>query len=347
MRKARYGRSGFVRKTTRGAPFGFYALIPIDTTAVKQEYIRKWKLAQRDFAKRQREWERYCNDERPAFEQWMRHAFGARVSELRVLHEKIRERAYLIEQVEHHCRRFGKSAHRFYQELLNERQEGMTLLETLSAKLRAIDDDESEEEKRREKEDFEDELGASFDELIDELGDILGWDQRHQSHREDSKQQQLKLRDLYRKLCLRLHPDTGGQFTAETERLWHQVQDAYESKNLDRLEAIQAGLEIQIDPLGKHVSCSQLAAVVADLKHGVGSLRTMLRNARQEISWGFHSWSEKDRRKAEHRIDQDLNRDHYTLTDELRRYEKVLEQWERSFRRKAGKSAGAVRSNDA
>lgn len=345
-------------------------LVPADSAAVKKEYVRKWQQAQRDFARHQQEWNRFCSEERPAYERWVGQTFGARISELRATDEKLRELRQLIEGIEYHSSECGKTPRAFYQELLAAQKEGTSLLETLHLKVRGANDpadsgtgddnaagdrdndgdhrarDPSDDDGDDRFDDDDDDFASEFDAALDALGEMLGVGRRPKPHPQEAKQRQLKVRDLYRKLCVRLHPDTGGKFNAETEKLWHQLQHAYEHQDLDGLEAIQAGLEIRLDPLGKHVSCSQLAAVMADLKQGVNSIRAMMRHARQDAAWGFAAWSAADRQRAERQIAAQFTQDQSLLTGELQYIEGIIRRWGKPAPNKRPKQPAAAAPRD-
>ena len=336
-------------------------LVPADSAAVKQRYVRDWERAQREFARRQQEWNRFRNEERPAYEQWVRQTFGARISELRALQEKTGELRQLVGAVEHYGDLCGKRPRALFQELLAEQREGESLLETLNAKIQRwntpdSDDDGRDDETGTRSVDFDlgeddsldddegdDDFTAEFDDIMDALGSMFGFKRPPRATPKEAKQRQLKIRDLYRKLCRRLHPDTGQAFSAETEQLWHQVQEAYEKGDLDRLEAIQAGIEVRLDPMGKHVSCSQLAAAAAGLRQGVHSIRALIRQAkRDDAAWGFAAWTARDRARAEQRLLAEFEHDHTQLASQLRYLERLVEKWRKPMHNKRQKSAMAA-----
>ncbi len=336
-------------------------LVPADSTAVKQRYLRDWERAQREFARREQEWNRFCNEERPAYEQWVRQTFGARISELRALHEKTGELRQLVGAVEQYSDFCGKRPRALFQELLAEQREGESLLETLNAKIKSQDtpnddaggrDDETGtggaefdlgEDDSLDDDERDDDSTTEFDEIMDALGSMFGFKRQPKPNPKDAQPRQLKIRDLYRKLCRRLHPDTGHAFNAGTEHLWHQVQEAYEKGDLDRLEAIQAGVELQLDPMGKHVSCSQLAAAAAGLRQGVHSIRAMIRQAKEgDVAWGFAAWTARDKAKAEQRLLAEFEHDHTQLASQLRYLERLLEKWRKPMHTKRQKAAMAA-----
>jgi hypothetical protein len=49
-----------------------------------------------------------------------------------------------------------------------------------------------------------------------------------------------RIKEIYRMLVRRLHPDTRADGDATVSALWHQVQEAYEARDLDRMETLLA-----------------------------------------------------------------------------------------------------------
>ena len=50
----------------------------------------------------------------------------------------------------------------------------------------------------------------------------------------------LELKSLYRKLCLRYHPDVGGNEAEKGTKIWPSLQRAYRERDLERLRALAA-----------------------------------------------------------------------------------------------------------
>ncbi len=360
--------SASTRKPTPTLPAGSSShLVRIDSAAIKREYVRKWQQAQADFARRQQEWDRFSNEERPAYERWLRQTFAARISEIRAAREKIGELQQLIVAIEDCSLVYGVACRALYQELLAEQQPDMSLLETLSAKVRAMDDsgrsdtgDDDTAENRdahgrhRARDPFGDDGFDDDEDLDDDFGEYLygpggefgGGGRRPKPKQKDATPRETTVRDLYRKLCLRLHPDTGGTFSAATEALWHELQDAYKNQDLERLAAIQAGLDIRLDPMGKHVSCSQLAAAMAELKRGMHSIRAMVRQARGDAAWGFSSWTPQWRTRAERQVAADLDYEHAQATAQLRHLERVIAKWGKRPPDSRGRRSAATPRDD-
>lgn len=96
-----------------------------------------------------------------------------------------------------------------------------------------------------------------------------------------------RIKELYRTLVRRLHPDTGASQTARERDLWQQVQDAYKTRDLEWLEAIHGRLEA-LHQGGASLSIQTLRRMTADLLSAYHGLRSQLSKHRHHPAWKFH-----------------------------------------------------------
>lgn len=126
------------------------------------------------------------------------------------------------------------------------------------------------------------------------------------------------VRDLYRDLCRRLHPDAGGELTPARRALWEQVQQAYGEKDVETLEALLARIELDVGPeAAKNASPSRLAALVQHLKNGLRSVQALLRKGKRDLAWGFSDWTEAKRQHVHASILRQLSAQREDLREEL------------------------------
>ena len=308
------------RTSARPEPHGFFAMIQLDIALVKEELLRKWKKAERDFEKQQKEWDAYCNEDRPAYEKWLHATFGSRLTELRELHEQIERKNWFVEQLECLSTLSGKTPRKLYLELQKKTKSGMSMHDAMVEYVNEFntsdDDDFEADENDGTEEDFE-KIFEAFEDIQCDSGKT-----RAGNHTP-------RIRDVYRKLCFKLHPDTGCDFNAENSRLWHQIQEAYQKNDLDSLLAIQASLDMKQDPMAGHISCTQILALIEDFKNGLRSVRTLIRDAQRESSWNFLKWSDKERKTAMRQLEEQLGHDLLNLKYEKEYLESIEKKWSR------------------
>ena len=356
------GRNAAVRPK----PFGAYMLIRLEITEVKRELLQNWRRAESEFEKQQRQWDAYCNEDRPAYEKWKHMTFGSRMTELRELHEALHRKTWFIDQMELVCDLYGRKPSALYRELYKKAVDGKTMHEALNdyiAELRKADEEDDDDDDEFDDEDiFDDDDNHEMDDEEEFLKNIFSrffkgddeeendsdyrkifddedenpWGAKKKIFRENPEVKNIKTRikDIYRKLCFKLHPDTGCDFNAENSRLWHQIQKAYQENDLDSLLAIQAAQDMKQDPMASHITCAQILAVINEFKEGMRSVRGLISNAKRESSWAFLTWSDKQRKAAMSKLEQQMSREMQSLKYEMEHLDRIENDWARTVKPK-------------
>jgi hypothetical protein len=94
-----------------------------------------------------------------------------------------------------------------------------------------------------------------------------------------------RLKELYRKLARRLHPDVHREMTAQKTEWWHQAQAAYEAGDVEQLEVLLTLSEIGESGTTAHTSVSMLQRITARIKSSLREIKRQLawRNRRQAV----------------------------------------------------------------
>lgn len=140
------------------------------------------------------------------------------------------------------------------------------------------------------------------------------------------KPAQDRVKELYRVLVRRLHPDMRADSNAEVSALWHEVQEAYSHGNVERLEMLLAFTDIQSNAAGEQTSLFQMRSVLAELRSSYNALQKNLRAAKKEPAWNFNKRT--DRKLLEERMRWELEGSIAMQFAELRRVEALIESWE-------------------
>jgi hypothetical protein len=98
-----------------------------------------------------------------------------------------------------------------------------------------------------------------------------------------------RLRRLYRTLARRLHPDMGAPQNPEIRSLWLQVQSAYQTHDIARLEGILLLLGGEAPELDstENASISELKNALEEVKASTSELKKKIAEARRDRAWGF------------------------------------------------------------
>jgi hypothetical protein len=106
-----------------------------------------------------------------------------------------------------------------------------------------------------------------------------------------------RIKELYRTLVRRLHPDTGRLRQEPLfERLWHDLQDSYAAKDLDRMELLLAMTDLQSGQEGMKSTLFHMRRAAAEFLKTAREMKSRLNKARKTPAWMF--WHSTDREKT-------------------------------------------------
>ena len=153
--------------------------------------------------------------------------------------------------------------------------------------------------------------------------------------RKMDKERDREFRALYRRLCRALHPDVAGEPTAETLRLWNEVQNAHDASDYERMEALYAAWEMKADPQAQNgFTCARIIAVTRECLAGLRSLQRDLSVAKKQVSWHFSVLAETKRKQRAKRLTKELEANVWLVKGEVesarREYRRVLDRARRA-----------------
>jgi hypothetical protein len=117
-----------------------------------------------------------------------------------------------------------------------------------------------------------------------------------------------RVKEIYRRLVRRLHPDLRADGDASVSSLWHEVQEAYVAGDVARMELLLALSDLAYAPGGAGTTLSQMRSVLGELTRSVRALELSLAEAGREDSWNFARIgpSEDLRLRVERQLKHDL-----------------------------------------
>lgn len=92
----------------------------------------------------------------------------------------------------------------------------------------------------------------------------------------DTPERSSELRKIFREMAKLLHPDVNDNFTDEQQHIWHQIKNAYDVGDLEKLKAFQIIYEkdlTNISNLTKELSIEQLELKNLTLSEGIKLLQ--------------------------------------------------------------------------
>lgn len=321
--------------------FASRELVLLDQAALRKKAASECSRQMARLEKAKGEWKRYETEDKAHFDQWMAATFGSVLSRLRELKSVIAEKEMLIEEVEMEVY-FGmaRSERAAYADVRNRRDNPPPPYEppprgNAAKEADAADfDDISELEQEILFQSFiEAAMGmfpdcmtkAEYEKMFAEFKAKMSDKGREAPQSEPPTPEQGRLKELYRQLVRRLHPDTRDENAADVSALWHEVQDAYSTGNIERLETLLALTDLQANTTGEHTSMSQMKSVLTELRRSFNALQRNLRQAKNGLAWNFSRM--EDHSKIQQRMRQDLSRDIALYEERLGLLEAKIASW--------------------
>ncbi len=307
------------------------ALILVDQRPIQRHAWAEFHRAQKLQDKAARDLHRHEITDTPAYERWLHAAFPSLVTNARDLHARVESLTREVEAVQDMAALTGRSLKKLWREhqeyLANpeafERKAAAAEAKARSARDAFFTDNDTEEDE-----------DSFFNDLFgdDNEDDDFGFHGEGAEHptrltRATRPAPAAAARDLYRRLVQRLHPDRGGEWTPARERLWHEVQQAWATRDTDWLARLDIEWETAHDVINENSSIGRLRQAIRELHAAHRDTERKLRAYRQTPAWRF-TLSEKKRPQLHRRTEADLRHDIDVLQRQLDYLQKTIAAWE-------------------
>jgi hypothetical protein len=283
------------------------AVVRVDGTAIRKKIKKDYEKALRDLDNSRRVLDQFHQTDQPQFTRWLNSHFGALLTELRELNLKMAADDAIVFMVQNEVMFGGGSYARAYKRV-------MELRDNPEPPPQPPGSDRAGKRERfgagsdRENLDDDDPLKAIFEEMFGEIGpDERPWEERGRQSWQHPQaavpaHTSKRLKELYRAVVRRLHPDCQREMTAQKTEWWHQAQSAYEAGDAEQLEVILTLCEIGESGTTAHTSASLLQRITAQLKSSLREIKRQITQWRREPAWNFSQRT-----------------DHAALVDQVRR----------------------------
>lgn len=367
-------------RQTKGAPrrrAAGWQLVWVDQGPLRRKTASECGQAMDKLEKARAEWRRFEREDQPAFQRWKAATFGALMSRLREVEAQVRQKEMLVQEVEREMYLSGSQSYRASYARVEKRRNAPPD-ESNAHGRQSPPRDEADADRHQEEEEELDEftqellfeeflrtfLGMNPDRMSDRQyakmfadfkANVLGRERPEASSGwrsepepdfapEPPKPIANRVKELYRLLVRRLHPDMRADNNAEVSAIWHDVQEAYASGNVERLEMLLAFTDIQSNTAGEHTSLFQMQSVLAELRGAFTALQRTMRTAKKDLAWNFARLG--DRSKIESRLRQDMETTLAWHEDQLRQLEALIAEWSQPAKRRPGQRPPKVEQED-
>ena len=314
--------------------------MPVDGAGIRKKVKKDYEKALRDLDNSRRQLDQFQQTDLPQFTRWLNSHFGELLTELRELGQKIGADEALIFQVENELLFRGGSYARAYRRVMEFRENPEPPVPP------SADSSEHEEKRNGGQDPFgggpefgngdeEDPFKTFFDELFGGSGpgkrppeNGSPWGGPRSGAPVPAS---ARLKELYRALVRRLHPDSQQEMTAQKTEWWHQAQAAYEAGDADQLEVILTLCEIGDSGTTAHTSLTLLQRITAQLKSSLREIKRQIALRRRDPAWGFSRRADHDTMAVQMR--RVLTGDLELMRDRWREMQETIAGWKAAAER--------------
>ena len=312
-----HGRRGELRhdRSVQDPPAGW--VVVVDQEPLRERAATDCAQALASLKRARAGWHHFERKDKPAFIRWRAREFGALLSTAREVEEQIRDLQTLIHEVELEMRRGFQDAFTAYQTVMARRGNSATS-ETLPpapgtrGPRRVLSDFEKEalfqEWVQRSLGTHPDKMddaayASSFEAFKAHMFRPMPVDEHKPKERkstsfrprpvdeEDAEPEEkaavdYRVKELYRRLVRRLHPDLRADGSTAVSALWHEAQEAYAAQDIARMEILLALSDIESQRTDQQ-TLAQMRSIFADLQRALRALEKSLLEAGGEEAWDF------------------------------------------------------------
>ena len=323
------------------------ALVRVDGAGIRKKIKKDYEKALRDLEKTRRQLDQFHQTDLPQFTRWLNTHFGALLTELRELCQKMAADEQLIIQVENEVMFSGCSDALAYQRVMELRENP----EPPRPRPAGCGEPAGERDPfGAQPESGTDEVEEDpMEDVMNEFFREFGPDARPQDNHGPRDGQPIesaapadasnRLKELYRAVVRRLHPDSQREMTAQKTEWWHQAQAAYEAGDVEQLEVILTLCDIGDTGTTAHTSASLLQRITAQLKHSLREIKRQVAGRRRDPAWNFSRRDDHEALAVQTRrtLMNDLERMRYqcrTIQEMIARWKAAAERLKQPGRRK-------------
>ena len=315
------GRSG--KKRGRPPKNSCRALIPLDTAKIRRGYLKEYKRRKKVLERLEEQLQRYEESDEPEYRKYLARTFGAEQTLLRELTEQIHLCQNRYEKIRFLAHESHMSKERYCFTLRSQLTSEQNFWELLEMELQRFLESgrKTREEEKREYEKSARELRSA----------VFGVDEDEDIEMDETCEDDDDFEKIFQKLFDNLLGDDDnipGAHDAKTQRLWHEIQDAYVNRDLEGLRAIRSGIELESGETT--LSCSEIDEMLLDIEWSIQEKRSELRAQKKTPIWGFSSWTEQKRKQIAKEIKSEFDQNAQMTRLQLQRLKTELErllQW--------------------
>jgi len=349
-------KSAYIEVALKASPS--LSLVVIDQTPIRKKFILSCKKTIKELDKVRNEWIHFENTDLPRYTQWYNNTFGDELSQIKDAYHKAGDAYMLIQEIEDLKFKYRISYYEAYKLALDRRKNP----EKYESEFEDEDDEDDEFDEDEPK--YQDEKQDNFgdDEILKVFKEFLKTNPQLQELARDKKafqilfekfkfqfnkkkeeqkareaeQKELKkenlnlidrVKSVYRALVRKLHPDYRKESGEHFETLWFEVQEAYRSNNLEKLEILHSQYNAYEGNFSEEFSIFQIKAAKEGYSLQLKSIRSKIKLAQKDPAWGFSKKGNREVSLKSKEIKIQLKRELVEHKENLVQFNEILRGW--------------------
>jgi len=350
-------KSAYIEVALKASPS--LSLVVIDQTPIRKKFILSCKKTIKELDKVRNEWIHFENTDLPRYTQWYNKTFGDELSEIKDAYHKAGDAYSLIQEIEDLKFKYRISYYDAYK-LALDRRKNPEKYEAESDFEDEDEDNEFEDDEPKYHDDKQDNFGdeeilrvfkeflktnphlqevakdkKTFQILFEKFKFQFNRKREEQKARE-AEQKELKkenpnlidrVKSVYRALVRKLHPDYRKDSGEHFETLWFEVQEAYRSNNLEKLEILHSQYNAYEGNFSEEFSIFQIKSAKEGYSLQLKSMRSKIKLAKKDPAWGFSKIGNKEVSLKSKEIKNKLKRELVEHKENLVQFNEILRRW--------------------
>jgi hypothetical protein len=320
----------------------------LNTEAIRKEAFRQIHAQRKALERETRKLDRFLHAEQPSFFRWFAGIGGELLTEMREAEMELAQLEALVGEVQERVWVEGITPQKAYAQVRVEEARRAAGEPAEPEEPEGVDPADQAEFEAAMRDEFKrfmhanvpPELRGSFQDEVrrfskDAFGEDLSWLINSPSGSpQNTSGFETHLKTLYRQLVGILHPDRRDPKLDPviSMELWHELQQAYHNRDLDRLRTVYARMEysLGIQP-PQQTTVWELRAEAENHRVALQAVKNQIRMAKQHPAWQFST--RKDLGNLGARLKEDLKRDIRSVRQEIDGLKALLKSWETTRRK--------------
>ncbi|MCF7669783.1 MAG: J domain-containing protein [Verrucomicrobia bacterium] len=306
----------------------------IDSRPTRTKAARNYKNIRTRLQKAREELDDFEKNDIPAFNKWYYSNFGTLLTELREKQKRLMELQFLIGDIHDEAMLFNITYAQAYVRVMdavnNPEPEPLDDDDDDDDPFDSFDDEAEDSENEDEEQffrDFQDFINHMLGDNKDGFSSEFDFHQT-KKEKEEREKRNSRLKELYRNLVQKLHPDKLEKNSPEKLQYWYQVQEAYKNGDTEQLEVILAMCEIDDTGTPRNTPVSMLMQITNHFKAALKQIRSLIKEARRNPAWGFLSKKDSAQKQImEKSIRDSIQWNLQPINRQVERYEKQINTW--------------------